>query len=185
MESDVSQALLNGRRVAELEGSASRRLTLVQANTARLETPTLRVFVNGRDTLCRSVVLVLAAIVLIAPQLAAAQEAKPGHQKTSAPADVRFEFLQSEVAAKITLRLDKYSGTVSQMIQSKDGDRYFWQELPRRAHSLDRRVDGRVNYQLFTSGLAARFTYLMNVNTGATWQLIETQERDLVWAPIQ
>ena len=31
---DVSLALLNGRRVAELGGSASRRLTLVRANTA-------------------------------------------------------------------------------------------------------------------------------------------------------
>ena len=35
MESDVSQALLNGRRVAELEGSAKQRLTLVRADTAR------------------------------------------------------------------------------------------------------------------------------------------------------
>ena len=43
MESDISLALLNGGRVAELEGSASRRLTLVRVNTARLETPTLPV----------------------------------------------------------------------------------------------------------------------------------------------
>ena len=51
---DVSLALLNGWRVAELEGSASRRLTLVRANTARetrgsahFESRTLRVLHSG------------------------------------------------------------------------------------------------------------------------------------------
>lgn len=132
---------------------------------------------------CR--VVVLAVAILVGPQIAAAQEARPGHQKTSVPLDARFEILQSELVARITLRLDKYSRAVSQMIEAKDSDRYFWQEFPRRAHALDKRVDGRVNYQLFTSALAARFTYLMNVNTGATWQLIETQDEDLVWTPIQ
>ena len=36
MNVDVSLARLNGKRVAELGGSASRRLTLVRANTAHL-----------------------------------------------------------------------------------------------------------------------------------------------------
>ena len=51
---DVSQALLNGRRVAELGDSAKLRLTLVRTNTARVargyarfEPRTLRVLNPG------------------------------------------------------------------------------------------------------------------------------------------
>jgi len=56
--------------------------------------------------------------------------------------------------------------------------------MPKRSHPLDKRNDRRVNYQLFTSGIALRYTFLMNVNTGATWQKLETPEKDLVWSPI-
>lgn len=35
MGSDVSQALVNGRRITELEGHAKLRLALARANTAR------------------------------------------------------------------------------------------------------------------------------------------------------
>jgi hypothetical protein len=31
--------------------------------------------------------------------------------------------------------------------------------------------DGKVRYQLFTSGLAARHTFLMNTENGRTWQV--------------
>lgn len=107
----------------------------------------------------------------------------PPHQITAAPLESRYELIQSPLAAKGTYRLDKYTGAVHQIVKTKDDDT-VWQEIPRRKHFLDRRVEGKVNYELFTSGLAMRFTYLMNVNTGATWQLIETQEKDLVWSPV-
>ena len=34
----------------------------------------------------------------------------------------------------------------------------------------------KVNYQVFTSDLAVRMTYLINVNTGASWQLAADEE---------
>lgn len=112
-----------------------------------------------------------------------AENATPDHQKTSAPPESRFEFLQSPLAARGTFKLDKHSGIVYQIIKTADDDT-VWQEMPRRSHPLDKRNDGRVNYQMFTSGLAMKFTFLMNVNTGATWQLVETAQKDLVWSPI-
>jgi hypothetical protein len=112
-----------------------------------------------------------------------AEDVTPNHQKTSAPPEVRFELLQSPLAVRGTFKLDKYSGAVYQIVKTKDDDT-VWQEMPRYSHPLDKRTDGRVSYQLFTSGLAMKFTFLMNVNTGAAWQLIETPQKDLVWTPI-
>lgn len=112
-----------------------------------------------------------------------ADNATPNHQKTTVPPEVRFEFLQSPLAARGTFKLDKYSGAIYQIVKTKD-DNIAWQEMPRNSHPLDKRHDGRVNYQLFTSGLAMKFTFLMNVNTGVTWQLVETPQRDSVWSPI-
>jgi hypothetical protein len=34
-------------------------------------------------------------------------------------------------------------------------------------------VKGQRNYELFLSSIAMRFTYLINLNTGATWQLVQ------------
>lgn len=112
-----------------------------------------------------------------------AEDATPNHQKTSAPPEARFEFLQSPLAARGTYKLDKYTGAVYQIVQTKDGHT-VWREMLKLSHPLDKRNEGRVNYQLFTSGLAMKFTFLMNVNTGATWQLVETPQKDLVWSPI-
>ncbi len=43
-----------------------------------------------------------------------------------------------------------------------------------------------VNYQVFTSGITLRDTFLINLNTGATWQLMHDPERDEdFWSVIQ
>lgn len=105
------------------------------------------------------------------------------HQKTQTPADVRFELVQSALAAKITLKLDKFTGQVFQIVQTK-GDDLVWEKIPRLPHKQDVSTPGRVNYQVFTSGLAVKFTFLMNVSTGATWQLLESKEQVLVWEPV-
>ena len=112
-----------------------------------------------------------------------ADNATPDHQKTSAPLDARYEFVQSQISVRGTYKLDKYSGAVYQIVTTKDGD-IGWQEIYKKNHPLDKRTDGMVNYQIFTSGISFRFTFLINVNTGATWQLLETSQKELVWLPI-
>ena len=90
----------------------------------------------------------------------------------------RYEFIQSTLAAKGTFRLDTYTGDVCQM-QADGNKSAAWHKL-RRLPSLiageDSTVDGRPNYHLFLSTIAMRFTYLINTNTGTTWQLVEDQQ---------
>lgn len=107
------------------------------------------------------------------------------HEATLVPSSSRFELVQSHIAARNTFRLDKYTGTVYQIVQNPDGDLYC-KELKRNTHPMDVVEDGKVNYQIFTSGIAVRFTFLMNVNTGATWQLTQdTKTEILYWSPLK
>jgi hypothetical protein len=46
----------------------------------------------------------------------------------------------------------------------------------------DKAVPGRVNYQIFTSGVSLKYTFLLNVNTGVSWVLAENKEnKELIW----
>ena len=105
------------------------------------------------------------------------------NQFTSAPASSRFELVQSELAAKVTLKVDKFSGIVYQLVQGEKG--VTWQIIESEKHPNDTATPGKVNYQVFTSGLAVRMTYLINVNTGATWQLSVDPEIGNFWAVIE
>jgi len=108
------------------------------------------------------------------------------HQQTQPPAEARFEVIQSQLAAKVTIKLDRFTGDSFLMV-SKDEGSTGWQRIPRDDHSLQpaTKEARRPNYQIFTSGLAVKFTYLMNVSSGATWQLIESHDESLKWSPIE
>jgi hypothetical protein len=106
------------------------------------------------------------------------------HEKTSLPAAARYEIIQSAVAAKITLRLDRWSGEVDQMVSRADSS-IGWQGVPRELNPVrDQQIVAEANYQIFSSGIAIRYTFLINSNTGATWQLTEDPSRGLFWLPI-
>jgi hypothetical protein len=90
----------------------------------------------------------------------------------------RYSIIQSTLAAKGTYKLDSYTGDVYQMVLAAGG-RETWQKLSRQPHSTpDTQFDNTNNYILFLSPLAMRFTYLMNVNTGATWQLVQDPQTE-------
>ena len=109
--------------------------------------------------------------------------ADPVH--SAAPASARYEIVQSGIAARITLRLDKYTGYSHQLVLGDD-DALSWRDVPRIEHpDGDNRVPDQVNYQIVTSGIVIRYTFLLNVHTGATWQLVEDEEGALVWQPIR
>ena len=131
--------------------------------------------------------LVCAVLLFISPGLSPAQyeERSLSDEKTSAPADSRFEIIQSTIAAKVTLLLDKYTGNVSQFVLGRD-NKWTWQTIERLKHPQDSNPNpNKVNYQIFTSGIGVRYTFLLNVNTGATWLLAEdTLRRTLYWNPI-
>jgi hypothetical protein len=99
----------------------------------------------------------------------------------------RYEIIQSTLAAKGTFRLDTYSGDVCQL-QSDGNKSEAWfklRRIPAIMQGVDSTIEGRSNYHLFLSTIAMRFTYLINVNTGATWELVEDQQtREDYFSPI-
>jgi hypothetical protein len=106
------------------------------------------------------------------------------HQVSMVCGDSRYEVVQSPLVARLTLKLDKHAGVVYQLVRAADSST-TWDIMIRRNHPAgDTQISARVNYQLFLSGLAVRYAFLTNVNTGATWQLVETDDKSLVWSPV-
>ena len=100
------------------------------------------------------------------------------HEVTPLPADARYAFVQSHIAASGTYKLDCYTGDVYQMIQKSDGD-LTWDKLLRLAHPEDKgQKEGAANYQLFLSGFQMRHTFLINVRSGATWEIWRIQKQN-------
>lgn len=90
--------------------------------------------------------------------------------KTTSP---RYQIVQSSLAARGTYKLDTYEGKVYQLVLDGNNNE-TWQLLKRIGnYSNDNQINGQQNYQIFLSTLAMKFTYLINVNTGATWQLVQ------------
>ena len=106
------------------------------------------------------------------------------HSQTAIPNDSRFELIQSTLAAKHTFLIDKFNGECS-VIRNDPELGLFWVKILKRPHSLDIIINkNKVNYQLFTSGLAAKHTFLINVDTGASWRLVQDDDL-MLWSPFQ
>jgi hypothetical protein len=105
-----------------------------------------------------------------------AQQTSDIHQQTTAPAGARFEIVQSELAAKWTFRLDRFTGRISQLVKAASGGN-AWEDmiilgLPSTTGTP------HAKFQIFTSGLAARHTFLIDVETGRTWVISSEKTTD-------
>ena len=91
------------------------------------------------------------------------------HSSTTLGSQSRYEIVQSTLAARWTFRLDKVCGNIGQLVTSKN-DGVTWQSM--LVVGLPKcQSDSKIRYQLFTSGLAARHTFLVNTENGKTWQI--------------
>jgi hypothetical protein len=109
--------------------------------------------------------------------LVTAQEMpSPPHSSTSAPPSARYEIVQSELAARWTFLLDKYAGTVQQLVKDSS-DNVSWEKMV--IVDPAQPATDHVRYQIFTSGLAARHTFLLNVDSGKTWQIQSSKVKNL------
>ena len=95
------------------------------------------------------------------------------HQFSSVPDNARYEIIQSERGARYTLKIDKYSGKVFQMVLKEDSDLTWEPIMILEEFTKEETTDGKVNFQVFISGLGARFIFLLQIDTGKTWQLAE------------
>lgn len=90
--------------------------------------------------------------------------------KANAP---RYQIVQSSIAARGTYKVDTYEGKVYQLVVDRSNNE-TWELLKRTGnYDNDNQVSGQRNYEIFLSTIAMRFTYLINLNTGATWQLVQ------------
>jgi len=103
------------------------------------------------------------------------------HVQSAAPVNARYEIVQSHLAATFTFKLDKYAGRVWQLVQDAEGYPK-WQVIPV--------LDGpkitnpaSVRFQVFTSGLAGRHTFLLDTVTGRAW-VFTTFKDGNAWAPM-
>jgi hypothetical protein len=114
----------------------------------------------------------LSLSLSLAPALLSQQEPPSDiHQHTAPPADARYEIVQSELAAKWTFRLDRFTGHVSQLVQSEDHET-SWVQMQVFGLAQPNSIPARDHYQIFTSGLAAKHTFLIDTNSGKTWLLV-------------
>jgi hypothetical protein len=126
----------------------------------------------------------LVGVYTLSPQVVRAQETPiaPHSSSTISPTD-RFEIVQSHLAAKWTFRLDKMCGFVSQLVKTMD-DGAAWESMSIEKLPTCQR-DGKTHYQLLSSSLAARHTFLMNTDTGTSWVLVVRKNKEgaeSVWA---
>lgn len=98
------------------------------------------------------------------------------HTKTTTSSVARYEIVSSTLAARYTFKLDRFCGEVSQIVQNQENE-LAWQDL--LVSGLPPcQTDDQVRYQLFVSGIAARFTFLLNTETGKTWQYMTFKDKD-------
>ena len=121
----------------------------------------------------------LVCALMFVPIAYAQSNASPSVSSRVSP-DSRFEIVQSALVAKQTFKLDKFLGNVYLLVKTPDGSD-VWEPMLKESNPADRSTTGKSEYQIFTSGIAARFTFLMNVNSGITWQLVSSKDGTLLW----
>jgi hypothetical protein len=131
----------------------------------------------------RAAIFVTAFATMLMDSAARAQtDFTPPHTTSTISATARYEIVQSHLAAKWTFRLDRICGTVYQLVSNKNNG-LLWEQMRVEARPKCL-TDGRAHFQLFSSSLAARHTFLMNTDSGTTWVLNAPKDKpdDLSWS---
>ncbi len=138
---------------------------------------------NAECKMIRKIILtsLLVSLTVMCPKVLAQE--KHTAQISSNDDGARYEIIQSEISVKVTIKLDKQSGK-SWLLTSFSGEKpefNAWDELKREAVTPAPNNSKRINYQVFTSGHAVRHTYLININSGETWTLVNSVDDKLSW----
>ena len=127
-------------------------------------------------------IVLVVAILFLLPYAVNGQEQQPVQASTSAPAsDARYEIVQTAVAPKVTLKLDRITGNVERLITGKSGN-LRWEKMRVLPHPKAVNL-AKPHYRIFVSSQADQPTLLLDTETGATWQLVTASNS--VWQPIE
>jgi hypothetical protein len=115
-----------------------------------------------------------------------AQEA-PIHNFSMTPADAKFEIVQSQIAARWTFRLNRYSGQVSMLVKDSEG-KLLWEPM-QIVNLVEVPETLRPHFQIFLSGIIAQNSFLLDVDSGRTWILTtiteKNKETETMWMPLR
>jgi hypothetical protein len=130
----------------------------------------------------RKTALLFAVYLFVAASSVAAQETAVS-LSSAVPDSARFQVVQSPLLAKLAFRLDRFTGDTWQFVSKQKGG-FSWQRVERIELPNDIKSSGKVNYQIFLSGIRAQITVLINTNTGASWYIAEDPKEGIFWSPI-
>jgi hypothetical protein len=137
-------------------------------------------------------VLVLIVAVSITPSICFPMDLEiNNHQKTTIPSNGRYEIIQSSLAAKFTFRLDRYTGRIAQLVKADSGG-VTWESMEIKGLPVLKNPP-HPRFQMFTSGLAARHTFLIDTDTGASWIIVNAKRKSdtgteieyTIWEPFE
>ena len=103
-------------------------------------------------------------------------------ESTTRLTDARFEIFQSDVSMIGTLRLDRVTGNVDQLVSSKSGN-LVWAKMRVLPHPQALNMT-KPHYEIVVVGLPSQVLLLLDTESGATWQL-NSKENVSVWQPIE
>jgi hypothetical protein len=91
------------------------------------------------------------------------------HSSSMLAGHARYVMVKLALANRWTFRLDRVCGNISQIVVT-ESEKMILESMP--VMGLPKCApEGKIRYQLFTSGLAAGHTYLLNTETGNACQI--------------
>ncbi len=130
--------------------------------------------------------LLIALLIILSPNTYSQPKDVNVHNSTTLSSQAKYEIVQSSLAARFTFRVDKVCGNISQLVVTKNDDQVWAPMSVIKLPSCNN--DGKIRYQLFLSGIAARYTFLMNTDNGKTWQIRSfinnSGNEDSAWFPL-
>lgn len=127
----------------------------------------------------RVAVVIATCIAGLLPTVAQSEDGPSLHVSSAAPPSARYEILQSLLAVRWTFRLDRYCGAVWQLV-STERDGLVWEKMPVENASPCTQAS-RPHFQIFLSSMAVRHSYMIDTDTGRTWQLASDKDNNHVW----
>lgn len=95
----------------------------------------------------------------------------------------RYEIIMSDIALRNSFKVDKFLGDVYLLVRKADGS-ITWEKMIKNIALNNPIMPDQINYQLYMSGIGLKYTFLINIHSGVTWQLVEdnsNKENPVLW----